>query len=125
MLVNYREDLAKIIKKCLLISEMAALASIPHHDSERKTIVQRFDAFGKMYVNPLGGKAASGDESSCEEDAASMANEFVTIPSSGKSFNHRFSSLEECEIAEMLDEWEEPEFCHGNVHVSDGPFLDC
>jgi hypothetical protein len=109
----------------LLISEVAALASYPQHDSDRKTIVQRFDAFGKMYVKPLGGISSSDEESGRGEDVAPMANQFMSKSSNGKSPNNRFSAIAgsiEGEIAEMLDEWEEPDLRQENLRVSGGPF---
>jgi hypothetical protein len=119
--VNYREDLSKIIKKCLLISEVAALATLPHRLSERKTIVQRFDSFGKMYVKPLGRKSSSDDESEGDGGPSIMASEFMNVSPFGRSGNGRISSLTgsfEAELAEMLDEWEEPELGQENSHVS-------
>ncbi|KAG7366028.1 mechanosensitive ion channel [Nitzschia inconspicua] len=117
VVVNYREDLSKIIKKCLLISEVAALASFPQRIA-RRNIVQKYDSFGKMYVKPLG-KGSSSDEYSSDsdgdDDVSKVATQFMNTLPFGRSVNSRnpaFTGSFEADILEMLDEWEEPELSH-------------
>jgi hypothetical protein len=121
VVVNYRQDLSKVVKKCLLVSEVAALASIPHRVSERKTATQRFGSFGEMYVNPLQKKfSLPAEESDDEVDLMGETIEnFTPIRRStiSKSASPSSSSIEST-IAEMLDEWEEPELEDSTGQVS-------
>eukprot|EP00751_Fragilariopsis_kerguelensis_P032188 CAMPEP_0170971174 /NCGR_PEP_ID=MMETSP0735-20130129/45067_1 /TAXON_ID=186038 /ORGANISM="Fragilariopsis kerguelensis, Strain L26-C5" /LENGTH=758 /DNA_ID=CAMNT_0011391085 /DNA_START=131 /DNA_END=2406 /DNA_ORIENTATION=- len=134
----YRSDLSKLIKKLLVVSDVAELSNNTkcHVQDRRTTIFQRLSSVGRMVADRL---ESEYDFDEDEEDTQMGTHEYTPSSMKKKSLVMKsggiISSLQlndsqtsfMTSIYENLDEWEEPEL-HNEYEVavdfinSDYPF---
>jgi hypothetical protein len=107
--VNYRDDLARLMRKLILLSEVAQLSTRLSSSESARNIVDRSGAYEAVFSKEYDVESEAVPETSGSFDY-SEAPESVTP---GKGYDREreshFRSSEQIAIANLLDEWEEPE----------------
>jgi hypothetical protein len=101
--VNYRDDLARLMKKLILLSEVAYLSTrVSSIESARLKIVDRIGAYEAVFS-----KEHDVESEALPETSGSF--DYSEAPESVTPGDRHFRSSEQIAISNLLDEWEEPE----------------
>jgi hypothetical protein len=104
--VNYRVDLYAVLKKLLLLSEVAALSVSMNDDSFLPRNRIRHGSVESLYVEPVDG--TSSDKQNVPP-ATCFERNYAVATSSNENHVERSSKLLEKQLLDLLQEWEEPE----------------
>jgi hypothetical protein len=107
--VNYRDDLASLMKMLILLGEVAYLSTRLSSESARK-IVDRLASLEDVFPRQLDATNEAGTKLSDSFDYSKAPGSVTpTDKSSDRGGSQFHSTTEQMEIANLLVEWEEPE----------------
>jgi hypothetical protein len=110
--VNYSEDLAKVMKKMILVSEVAYLAKNLRSTSERVVVPQHLQSMEEeLYSSNKGQLSPSSRGVGNDTRSDPPVDGYLSPPEEidNEEMKKQMSSSAEMEIKDMLGEWEEPE----------------
>jgi hypothetical protein len=119
--VNYRADLAKLMKNLILLTEVAYLSTRLQTDS-KKRLVHRLGSLDELYGQEAGLANEQADIDT--NDSFDYSEAPVSVDSKealGKNsikFSSSSSGSMRLDISEMLEQWEEPELQEIDQEVS-------
>jgi hypothetical protein len=120
--VNYSEDLASVMKKMILVSEVAYLAKTLRRTSRRVVVPDNVQSMGEELYSSNRGKLSPfsrGDGSDTRSDPPVGGYLAPPEESDDEEMKKQMSSSTQMEIKDMLGEWEEPEL-REDVHKVSG-----
>mmetsp|Transcript_17315 Transcript_17315/g.43217 ORF Transcript_17315/g.43217 Transcript_17315/m.43217 type:complete len:733 (-) Transcript_17315:656-2854(-) len=121
VVVNYRRDLTELIKKLLIVGDLANLSksASPRQRGTKSILFQRVGSFGRDVI----GNLEDSENNREDDDETDSTTEPVDLPASlGRDIRSptKFSgnSIFTAQFYDYLDEWEEPELQTKSQNVS-------
>jgi hypothetical protein len=112
--VNYSDDLARVMKKMILVSEVAYLAKNLQRTSERVLVPRNLQSMEEELYSSNKGQPSPLRLSDRVDGYLSPSEEI-----DNEETKKQLSSTTQMEIKDMLGEWEEPEL-RGDVYKVSG-----
>lgn len=108
---QFRLELSKLMKRLLILQEIAALAVRMNENLPTRPTNHRFGSIEKMYVEPLQPEQSGASDETSDGPFRNFAKNQKNpslISRSGQTDKNTMSTIQE-KISEVLDDWDEPE----------------